>query len=357
MNFEIEDNKTKKKKERAKKEKVYMYLVFGFLGLSILLFIIYFTVSIKPKKGTPAPQPATIEVKELNVVKENSKERPIAVVIDNNMGDIKTSGLIESYINYEFIVEGGATRIMAIFKDREVPTVGPVRSARDYMLDYALEHDAIFAHFGWSPKAESDIKELNVNNINGMIDTTPFARDKKIESPHNVFTSTTKIRNYLETKNYASTSTSWKVLKYSTDEIALDKVNNAATNATKVNIEYSGDQYRTYAYDSGNKYYLRSQNGKAQIDRRTDHQIITKNIIIMKVENKTIDNVGRQELTTIGSNSGYYITDGKALPIKWSKSSRQEKTIYTYENGEEIKVNDGNTFIQVVPISSKITIE
>ena len=77
----------------------------------------------------------------------------------------------------------------------------------------------------------------------------------------------------------------------------------------------------------------------------------------MKVENKTIDNVGRQELTTIGSNSGYYITDGKALPIKWSKSSRQEKTIYTYENGEEVIFNDGNTFIQIVPTTSNVTIE
>lgn len=356
MNFEIEDNNTKKKKQKAKKEKIYIYLVFGFLGLSILLFIIYFIGINKPKKTTPVTQP-TKEVKELNVVKENSNERPIAVVIDNNMGDIQTSGLMESYINYEFIVEGGATRIMAIFKDREVPNVGPVRSARDYMLDYALEHDAIFAHFGWSPKAESDIKSLNVNNINGMTDTTPFARDKKIESPHNVFTSTTKLKNYLGTKNYASTSTSWKVLKYSTEDINLDKVNSTATNATKINIEYSGDQYRTYVYDNSKKYYLRSQNGKAQIDKRTDHQLIYKNIIIMKVENKTIDNVGRQELTTIGSNSGYYITNGKVLPIKWSKSSRQEKTTYMYETGEEIKVNDGNTFIQVVPISSKITIE
>ena len=77
----------------------------------------------------------------------------------------------------------------------------------------------------------------------------------------------------------------------------------------------------------------------------------------MKVENKTIDDVGRQKLTTVGSGKGYYITDGYAVPINWSKSSRTAKTNYTYENGEEIKLNDGNTFIQIVPPSSKITIE
>ena len=70
---------------------------------------------------------------------------------------------------------------------------------------------------------QKDIKELKVNNINGMIDTTPFDRDKKIESPHNVFTSTTKLRNYLEKKIIQQHNFNWKVLNYSTDEIDLDK--------------------------------------------------------------------------------------------------------------------------------------
>ena len=43
---------------------------------------------------------------------------------------------------------------MAIYKDKKYNLVGPVRSARHYFLDYALEHDAIYAHYGWSPKAE-----------------------------------------------------------------------------------------------------------------------------------------------------------------------------------------------------------
>ena len=88
-------------------------------------------------------------------------------MIDTNIGDAKHAGLQDSYVNYEIIVEGGLTRIMALFKDKEVGIVGPVRSARNYFLDYALEHDAVYAHFGWSPNAEADIKELQVQNING----------------------------------------------------------------------------------------------------------------------------------------------------------------------------------------------
>jgi hypothetical protein len=38
--------------------------------------------------------------------------------------------------------------------------MGPIRSARHYFLDYALESDAIFVHYGWSPQAEKDITKL-----------------------------------------------------------------------------------------------------------------------------------------------------------------------------------------------------
>ena len=45
------------------------------------------------------------------------------------------------------------------------------------------------------------------------------------------------------------------------------------------------------------------------------------------------------------------------IPIKWKKDSRSSQTKYTYEDGTELKVNDGNTFIQIVPSSGSIRAE
>ena len=61
---------------------------------------------------------------------------------------------------YEAIAEGGETRLMAMFKGVDVEQIGPVRSSRHYFLDYAMENDAIYVHFGWSPQAQSDIKNI-----------------------------------------------------------------------------------------------------------------------------------------------------------------------------------------------------
>ena len=75
----------------------------------------------------------------------------------------------------------------------------------------------------------------------------------------------------------------------------------------------------------------------------------------MKVNNSTLDSYGRQDLDTVGNGEGYYITNGYAIPITWSKDSRSGKTHYYY-GGNELVVNDGNTMIQVVPVNSSITI-
>ena len=72
-------------------------------------------------------------------------------------------------------------------------------------------------------------------------------------------------------------------------------------------------------------------------------------------------------LYTIGSGEGYYITNGYAVPITWSKSDRSSKTKYVYKtgtiidgkdlSGQEISVSDGRTWIEVQTTSQKLTIE
>lgn len=56
------------------------------------------------------------------------------------------AGINAAYITYEILVEGGITRMMALFKDKETSRIASVRSSRHYYLDYALENDAIYMH-------------------------------------------------------------------------------------------------------------------------------------------------------------------------------------------------------------------
>ena len=307
----------------------------------------------------------TNEVKEtpkLKIVDENSKSRPYAVMINNHpTARNYHSGLQDAYIIYEIIVEGGLTRYMALFKDQNTEIIGSVRSSRHYFLDYALENDAYYVHWGWSPQAQSDISTLKINNINGLTyEGTYFYRDKTlgISLEHTGYTSMELLNKAVEKLKYRTETNKDLLLNYSIDNIDLSN-KESSEKADTVTIKYSNSITDKYEYDKENGYYLRFVNGKVHKDYRTGNQYHFKNIITYKVGNSTIagDEKGRQTINNIGSGQGYYISNGYAVPIKWSKSSRDEQTKYTYLDGKEIDVNDGNTFINIIPNNGVITIE
>lgn len=293
-----------------------------------------------------------IVVPKLKIIDEDSNSRPIAVMINNHSKARPFhSGLNDAHIVYEMIVEGGITRLMAVFKDQKTERIGSVRSSRHNFLDYALENDAVYVHFGWSEKAKSDISTLGVNNINGLYDSG-FWRDRSlgVATEHTAYTSMEKIDQMIARHKYRTTSDKENLLNYSIDEIDISTSTDALI-ANNISIPYSTTSRPSYTYDSVNKVYLRSFNGVKHVDYVTKEQYSFKNIIIAKIENYSFDSYGRQDLRNIGTGEGYFITNGYAVPITWTKSSRSSQTVYKNIDGTEIKVNDGSTFIQLQPIN------
>ena len=280
----------------------------------------------------------------------NGNDRPIAVMIDNHSGAWPQANLNKAYLVYEIIVEGGETRLMAVFKGQDLEKIGPIRSSRHYFLDYALE------------------------NINGIQESSNnFWRVKDKKSPHNMFTSTTSILKIAERKGYATISDKKSVLNYIASDVDLKEkygiaeeqtentsAESKAINATKIVIPHSTLQTVEYDYDENSKTYVRYARGKVQTDYITGENIQTKNIIITMCDNYTLadsEEKGRQGLKNIGTFDGYYITNGYAIPIKCEKESRTAQTQYKDLKGNAIEVSDGNTFINICPQDAKIEIE
>lgn len=302
----------------------------------------------------PAPAP------KLKIIDLESKTRPIALMIDNETPAWPHAGLQDAFLIYEIIIEGGQTRLMAIFKDKGTTMIGPIRSARHYFVDYALESDAIFTHFGFSPQAQNDIKAFGVNNISGtQADGSAFWREQPLGSYHNVFTSISNLTTKATSKGYSTSSEAAPLLNYSIEPVDLS-TSGGVTAANNIRIDYSSSQYVSYEYDPVAKTYKRYMRGTPHVDRITGAQYTFKNIIVYKVNNYSLNDgsgKGRQGIENIGSGDGYYITEGNAIPIKWEKASRTTKTIYKDLTGNEIKVNDGNTFIHLQPLYKTLTIQ
>ena len=158
--------------------------------------------------------------------------------------------------------------------------------------------------------------------------------------------------------NYRQETNQDLLFNYSVDEIDLS-LKEEAIKAENIDIKFSSSTTTNYQYDNDTKTYLRSVNNKANIDYITKKQYYFKNIITYQVKNTSIsnDDKGRQSLSNIGSGNGYYMTNGYAIPIKWEKKTRSSQTKYYDLNGEELIINDGNTFVEIQPLNQSLSIK
>ena len=323
------------------------------MGIVIVLINVGFLNLTKNESKVTENENLIIDEKTSEI---DSKSRPYAIMISNNQDAWPQCGIQDAYLVYEIIVEGGITRMMALYKDQETAKIGVTSSARRYFMDYAKENDAIFIHWGGSPQAYAELE--SIDSLDGIqLEGSVFFRDTSLNRAleHTGFVDLKKAKEYGEQKGYNREVNKRSLLNYSIKEIDMYAISNARS-ANIVTIKYSDNHSTSYEYDSGNKVYKRSMSGEPNIDLNTGKQYTAKNIIAYKVRNYTSDDKGRQELDNIGTGTGYYITEGKAIPITWEKNSYSEQTIYRYENGNELKVNEGNTFIQIYPVEYEISI-
>lgn len=304
------------------------------------------TPTPEPPKGTPCPLTGVLVEDEAD-----QNLRPIAVMIDNEINARPQSGLLDAELVYEIPVEGNITRYMAIYHHGHTDKIGPVRSARPYFIDKALEFNAVYVHCGGSPQALQDLASMKVNTLNDLKGSPCFWRSQDRKMPHNLYTSTKLMREVME-KNKYNNKTAPEYFKFSEEFLNLDG------KAVKgISFVYSKNYIVGYEYDEKDKLFYRTINGSRLKDKESGKDIPTTNIIVEKTTSKVLDKVGRLDVENLGKNRGYYLTGGKLIELEWSKSDRSAKTIYKDLMGNEITFNKGVTWIQVVPDNVRIDIK
>ena len=282
------------------------------------------------------------------------------MVLDNHVDAWPHSGIEYAYIVYEMLVEAGETRLLALFKGQDIDVIGPVRSARDYFIDYAQENDAIFVHFGGSPQALARRNSTGIPHIDGIAhesgrdrdETARFWRSRAKRAPHNAYINSDIIARISESSNFRTTSDASAPLNFVTHEVYLEDGEIANT----ITIPYSAGNVIRYEFDEENRVFIRYAKNRRQVIAGTDNPITVRNIIIVFANHRTIDNQGRLAVDNVGTLNGFFITNGRAIPITAEKPSREAQTIYRDLEGNVIEVNDGNTFIQIVPSNANVQI-
>lgn len=286
---------------------------------------------------------------------EELSKRPVAVSIDNHPRARWQAGISQAEIVYEVEVEHPYTRYLCIFFAKEPKQVGPVRSARPYIVYYALENDGIFVHVGGSQDAFAEIKRLSVADVDGLYSGAMWRyNDTGKYAPHNMYTTLSSIRKESEAYGYR-TESSFEGYKFYEKNTKLSDIFEIST-AKNVNIVYNTYNTTDYIFDEENNIYLRFKDNEKHIDELDKKQLTAKNIIVIEASKTVLDNEGRLYLGTIGDGNGIYITNGESLPITWEKTSEKSRTKF-YIDEEELMLNPGNTWIQVINSLNNLILE
>ena len=331
------------------------------LALLLIVGIVLLVIPKKKEEPVKKKEPKKEEKVEepVDIININSKTRPLSVAINNTPVAVKVqTGLNKAYLVYELPTEGSTSRLLAFYKDAPNTKVGTVRSARHNFLDYSYESDAIFSCYGWSHYAQDEMNKGMIDFVQGMIGQGGMWREnpEHLASEHTVYANTDTVLNYAyNNKGYKKESDNTILLNYDGTDVDLSKMDGVKT-ANTVTIVY-GNIVTKFIYDSNNKMYKRNVNGVDAKDYFTKEQFDTKNIIVERITYSMASDNYYWDLHTTGSGEGYFITNGYAVPIKWSKESRKAKTKYTYLDGKEIEVSDGRTYIEVQVTNKQTTIE
>ncbi|MCD8333092.1 MAG: DUF3048 domain-containing protein [Clostridiales bacterium] len=279
-------------------------------------------------------------------------QRPVAVMIGNLKVATPQYGIGSADIVYEAPVEGSLTRLMAIFQDYEnVEKIMSLRSCRLYYIDYALEFDAIYIHYGQSYLAEDMLSQSYVNNLSGLDGSiaSMFFRDSAKTAPDNAYTTGEAIVEGISTKGYDTQHSEEYEGHYQFNaddgtEITLDD----GVDAVVVKPGYFVNK-PWFVYDEETGLYARYQYGEEQIDALTDEQLTYKNILFQVCEWSVADTEANYlDVETVGSGTGYYVTNGKAIPVTWEKETQTGATKYYDADGNEITLNQGKTWVCII---------
>lgn len=279
--------------------------------------------------------------------------RPIAFMIDNMKEARPSSGLPEASIVWETLVEGGVTRLLAVFTTNSETKIGPVRSAREYYLPWVSELGAIYAHSGGSSAALAMLSAgvPNINDANEFFNGAYFKRSVAVSPPHNLFSSTSNLRELATNKNWisAATITPWS------SNVTTPANTEAATNIT---INFSSNiAYRAqWRYDTDKKVYMRSQGGAVAVDRESRQQLFAKNVVVLLANVTPAPRPGVPDavtVKTIGQGDALLFRDGKVVKGKWSKADVANRTMLTNVDNTPLAITPGNVWIEVVPKDKK----
>jgi hypothetical protein len=310
---------------------------------------------------TPVPTPVLVPAPLTGrlVTLRVAAQHPIALMIDDASAARPQSGFNAASVVWQAPAEGGVPRYMLVFQDQMPVDVGPVRSARYYFILWAAEWKAVYGHVGGSPQAMATLRakgngQLVYNADQFRWGGTYYRRIRTRAAPHNVY-SDAKSLLIMATKVGATNEPMKAAWRFAPDAPLAERPSGGI-----IRVDYPYNSI-TYRYDRATNTYKRGVKGYArQIDAADGKQVAPKNVVVMMMSFAPLNDGSKKhrlEAKVTGTGKAWIATNGRTIVGTWKKASLSGPTRFYDKAGKPVTLTVGQTFIQVMPLGSAVTIK
>ncbi|MEM9035007.1 MAG: DUF3048 domain-containing protein [Actinomycetota bacterium] len=280
-------------------------------------------------------------------------DRPaLAVKIDNAPSALPQAGINDADVVFEERVEGGLTRLLAIFHSQDTDEVGPVRSARS--TDIPILATLVQPLFAWSGANAAFAELVRQSNVVDVGVEAAFdayeARDDRPQPSH-LFSSTEALYAAADGQGVAPR----QMFRYRAD----DSFPPSAREIEGITIDY-GATTVTFTWDAGAGGWLRTQDGEPHLD--TDgEQVAPTNVVVRfvtYVDSGSVDSNGNPvpEAQLQGLGDAWFLVDGRLIEGQWDQRARALPAQYLALNGSFAQLDPGNTWV-VLPDEGAVQVD
>ena len=317
----------------------------GAIGLASIAIVVIAIVNFLPNGKVASFLPMDKKVEPTNSLSGRvGSDGPIlAVKIDDTAQAHPQAGLEDADIVYIEQVEGGLTRLAAIFSSKIPAVIGPVRSARISDLEILEQYGRVaFAYSGAQSKLLPVIAAANLENL-GAQRQSPiiYATDPLRRQPFAMMLQAQKLMaNVAKAELPVAIS---KPIGWSFGEKP-----ETGTAISSVKVSWPANSYAA-TWSAQEKRWLLSYKGAANVAASGVHLGPTTFVIqIISITDSIYrDKVGgvTPYSETVGTGKGYVLRDGLAIAANWSRPSGEQGTTWKTEAGDEIEFAAGQVWI------------
>ncbi len=301
-----------------------------------------------PSTLSPTPEPPPVAPLTGEQLDEAIARPVLAVKIDNASAALPPAGLEFADIVFEEEVEGGLTRLLALFHSRVPGDLGPVRSGREADADLLPPFGAVFALSGAAAVVDELFAKagLNVVEDDDMMEAFSRAPDRVV--PHDLMMRTAPVLEAGDPDD-------------APDEpvFSFDKRTPAGGDkATSAHLVFSPFANATWTWEK--RRWSRQQNNSDHATAK-GRTIGADNVVIVRVvtsKGGRTDSAGTPtvDIKVVGRGKAVVLRDGKSFDVRWRKRSPEDHIELLDADVEPFPLRPGQTWVELLPAGAPLDI-